>query len=1529
MSDIKVFLEFKIPGRSTAIVDSTYGSEAFVDISNRVDFQALSWQNVSSSNTATAKVRIFTVDPIDTSDYTTFSDPAGNRDSLTTAVSSPNWYFDVADRAELRIHDISGGAAVQDHQILFSGVVTRVSIYREPGFIIQELEVGDAMQLLSENIITKYYHPADSHADDAISNATAITHTVTNYSSLPIPEAGAWNGIPHLSTSSSGLRKNIILNPSFETDTSGWVGASATIAQSTAQFFSGADSLLVTGTAAIGSGTKQTGAYKPVVVGATSYALAGRVRLVTGTTTAQIQASIEWYDSGNTLISTSTAGASVIPTSSGWSVVFVSGVTSPSNAVYAAPRFITDNAVAANWYLDGVQMEAESFDATVTYFDGSTASAGGTTGERAKTTSDGRRYRLDQDPTTLFRSWVYATIFDATNDPTRFDSTLNRSTYVEEIVNGSYRFSPYFANTGTYLPEQRGGRTLLQAIQEMATNEGAAYWVDPGSFDVSGNHVRNLHYSSKEINNLVSNSVFEDGLSTGWNLTEVGAFAVDSSTSGPFSTGYSVYANGSTHSDAVMATGSRIATSFGDVFFVSWRVKTGQANKSHPHVRYYHADGSVHGNSHGYQIAATQAVEGRWTRQWGIIATPSGGSPAVTHLAIVLHHEAHSSAYQVNYTDIKVVKVTSAFGFSDEPTETGDDIPLRDFEVPSAPKESGVVANRVLVYGIYKSVDASNGQTVMLTGGTGEPIRYLSFDYVQGVWQSGGKIIESVIVDPLVQTGDDAQGRAQAFFNENGLPLISYQFKHTTNGLEIGDVVPFIWNAVGVAEPLIVKSQNSYMIGQDVYYEVQLGGDIQIQKSTVLALQKAIDEINETPITDLGPLAPENVVGATASGAITVTWDYDFSHARNEGLANFEIYRSEGGGTFNLVNTTQATAWSDSAGDSGLDVNQTYQYQVRAVDIDGFYSEMSVASPPVSPGAVDLDGAFDDAYNGLGVDVPKIVTSITYAGTPSIKTITSIARTSPSSTVTVTSNAHGFGAGNVVVITGTGVSTFDGTYTIATVTTNTFTYTTTATTTNSASVGKASAYSVSGAYVDNDGVSRNLGDAFSLIQFPKGQLAMSRTDGKLYRNGTTSLTGVTSPWDDKWTRAATDAIDVGPGGTVSITADLITTGTLNAAQVSVTNLDAVSITAGTLTLTGLNATAISSTGFTVTNAGVVTATGANISGAITATSGFIGNWDIGANSISNLNSGIYTGLYHSTSTGGVSFHAGSTGVDGTGAKFKVLNDGSMTAGNGQFTVDSAGNITAKSGYYNPDGKPAIMLQGSSTEGDIAVPNTTAMSFGNYNPSTFAFNEQMRLDTNGNLGVYDGYISAATSITAGTTISATGDITTSGSLVSNGGDVFIDGTATENPTLTFRNSGNTVLGTMYHDGTNFHIDDATGTDILSVGQVSATSLSTSGSITATGSVNGSNIPTYVRAAKSSTSTVSVGVNAFQDLTIAYTSVGSAPVAAVASIYHSSSTENAWLATIWSASATQAIVRVYNVDAATSTSSRQVFLIVADE
>lgn len=1523
MSDIRVFLEFKIPGRSTAIVDSTYGSEAFVDISGRVDYSSLSWENVSSSNTATAKVKIFTVDPIDTSDYTTFSDPAGYRDSLTTAVASPNWYFDVADRAELRIHDVSGGAAVQNHSVLFSGVVTRVSIYREPGFIIQELEVGDAIQLLSENIITKYYHPADSHADDAISNATAITHTVTNYSSLPIPEAGSWNGIPHLSTSSSGLRKNIIVNPSFEDGTTGWAAESSTIAQSSAQFFSGADSLLVTGSATIGSGAAVTGSYKSVVVQSTAYSAAGRIRLVTGTTTAQISVAIRWYNAANSLISTSTAGTAVIPTSSAWSTVYVGPVTAPSSAVYGASVFYATNAVAADWYLDGVQMEAETYDGTVTYFDGSTASAGGTTGERAKTTSDGRRYRLDEDPSTLSRSWVYATIFDATNDPARFDSILDRSTYVSEIINGSYRFSPYFVDTGTYLPEQRGGRTLLQAIQEMATNEGAAYWVDPGYFDGSGNHVRRLHYSSREINNLVSNSVFEDGLSTGWDLTDVGTFAVDSSTSGPYGVGYSVYANGATHSDASMAAGYRVACTFGDVFFVSWRVKTGNANKSHPHVRYYHGDGTVHGNSHGYQIAATQSIEGRWTTGWGIVAPPNGGGTPVTHLGIVLHHEAHSSAYQVNYTDIKVVKITSAFGFSDTPTETGDDIPLRDFEVPSAPKESGVVANRVLVYGIYRSVDASNGQTVMLTGGTGEPIRYLSFDYVQGVWQSGGKIIEAVIVDPLVQTGDDAQGRAEAFFNENGLPLISYRFKHTTSGLNVGDVVPFIWGAIGVAEPLIVKAQSSYMIGQDVFYELQLGGDIQIQKSTVLSLQKAIDQINETPITDLGPLPPENVAAASASGAIVVTWDYDFTHARNEGLANFEIYRSEGGGAFNLVNTTQATAWSDNAGTSGLDINQTYQYQVRAVNINSFYSEMSPATSAVSPGAVDLDGAFDDAYNGLGIDVPKIITSVTYAGTPSIKTITSISRTSPSGTVTVTSNAHGFSAGNVVVITGTGQSTLDGTHTIQTVATNTFTYTTTNTTTASSSVGKASAYSVSGAYVDLDGVSRNLGDAYSLIQFPKGQLAMSKTDGKLYRNGTTSLTGITSPWDNKWTRAAADAIDVGPGGTVSITADLITTGTLNAAQVDVTNLNAGSISAGTLTLTGLNATAISSPGFTVTNTGSVTATGANISGAITATSGFIGNWDIGTNSISNVNSGTYSGLYHSTSTSGVAVHAGGTDVAGTGAKFKVLNDGSMTAGGGRFTVSSTGDITAQSGNYNPSGKPAIMLQGSSTEGDLAAPDNQVISFGHYNPTSYAFNERMRMDANGNFAVYDGYISAGTTITAG------GDISTSGSLVSNGGDVFIDGTASEDPTLTFRDSANTVLGTMYHDGTNFRINDATGTDILSIGQLSATSITTSGAITATGAVNGSNIPSFVRAAQSGTSTTSVNVNAFQDFTITYTSIGTVPLAAVATVYHSSSTENAWLATIWSASATTAIVRVYNVDAAASTSQRQVFLIVADE
>ena len=76
----------------------------------------------------------------------------------------------------------------------------------------------------------------------------------------------------------------------------------------------------------------------------------------------------------------------------------------------------------------------------------------------------------------------------------------------------------------------------------------------------------------------------------------------------------------------------------------------------------------------------------------------------------------------------------------------------------------------------------------------------------------------------------------------------------------------------------------------------------------------------------------------------------------------------------------------------------------------------------------------------------------------------------------------------------------------------------------------------------------------------------------------------------------------------SLSADKINAGTINAAAITVTNLNASNITAGTITSREIN----NGNGtFTVTAAGAMTATSANISGKITGTSGAVGGFYLG------------------------------------------------------------------------------------------------------------------------------------------------------------------------------------------------------------------------------------------------------------------------------------------------------------------------------
>lgn len=175
----------------------------------------------------------------------------------------------------------------------------------------------------------------------------------------------------------------------------------------------------------------------------------------------------------------------------------------------------------------------------------------------------------------------------------------------------------------------------------------------------------------------------------------------------------------------------------------------------------------------------------------------------------------------------------------------------------------------------------------------------------------------------------------------------------------------------------------------------------------------------------------------------------------------------------------------------------------------------------------------------------------------------------------------------------------------------------------------------------------------------------------------------------------------GPYGTAitqsgQIVADYITTGTLNASLVSVTNLNASNITTGTIT---------SKNGGTVIN---LDTGSAKFTGEIVASSGSIGDWIITGGNITN---GLpYTGESNSDATG--------MGPYGT--------DWAFWAGNGRFSVNQSGHLHASdadiTGTINAtDGKfsgtvYANMISGQIIGGQIAGSTITD---GNIAPSTIS------------------------------------------------------------------------------------------------------------------------------------------------------------------------------------------------------------------
>jgi hypothetical protein len=1348
MAEIRVYIQ----PRLAAAADQT----AFYDFSRHIEFDSLEWEQNDQGNASTMRGNIYTIMPVSTTHWNSYAG-ANEAAKIQAALYDQFFRLKIPPRTEIQIRDVS----TSPHTILWGGVVTRTAEQRDGGAVIGSVEAIDYTALLNESVALEFTPIANSTIKQTITSQT-YSFTPTN--------AQRTAGLSTITVSSISIGSPYSRN--LETGDTIVVNLSDDTYDGVHQ---------VTGIAAEGSVYKVRFQQYSNVADAASAVVTGTVVIPGFMTTAnapQLDSRVV-VSSGNIADLNPDWKWSPRNPDISRNVSNVARSTTTATITTALPhgfgvdRVITvalTNGPAGYAALNGSYVIA-SVPSTSTFTYTTTSSGTITSGAATGTVvCSGEITSTPMKGGTLSRNLEYAVergngcfYLDAgtLDGAGNLTIPLNvKSKAISDLITNGLFDSNKTVDVSTIKSTASTTKTVTTSYPHgiytgyVVTISGAA---GTNAADVNGNAYAVTVTSSTAftITAATSNALNLTGgqiaiaASSGWSL---GSYSLDTTgANGPYGVGNNVYYTGSDHQDAELASTNRITVVAGEKYFLSWRQKSGKTNKSHLHVKFYDSGGTVVGNAHGYDICKTDLADNEWGRNYGLIVVPA----TATKMTPVLHHDSFSSSYSVYYTDIQVIKTTGAFGFSDRTIEdnawynsigaTGID--LRDFENPSAPEESGESANRIYVYAPYTTEDP-------LTGAKKLTSYRNTYDFVQGVWQSGGKRVEGSVVELKATDETTAFLTAQQYFKDKGAALKSFEFEHTSGKLNVGDVVPFIWNELGVAEALVVRRQVGYLIGQDVYYRIQLGGDLSFQRSTMYLVEKRLNEIRgdaayfsppASPYpgypTEGGIVTPAVPTGSAGDKKVDIAWEYPQSIVKNASFGGFIVLRSADAGT-NWVKastsepilTSQNPLAPDTAvpsfTDSNVEAAVNYVYKIAAVDVGGptpILTEYSTTSSTFTPTEASVN--FDDAYNGLGINVPKIVQSVTYAGAGSAKTISTIT-SGASTTATVTTSAvHGFSTGWVVGITGaagTNSADVNGKFFIITVTTTTqFTITKVGVNVLSLTGGTVNGWNVSGNFVDDTSTNRVLGDTFSLLQFPVGQIAYSEADGKLYRNGKPGTTA----FDSKWTRAAVDAIDVTSDGSIVISADRITSGTIDAGVINVTQLKAGNIASGSLSLTPLSANAITSTNFTVTNTGAITATSANISGAITATSGAIGSFDINATSITNNVSSVYAGLFHSTTTGGIAFFAGASDTIGSGSTFSVTNAGAVGASNitvtggslsigGLFIVTSGGQLTATGGYFNPpSGRSAIVVAGSSSEGDIAASGSGTLHLGRTSASS--------------------------------------------------------------------------------------------------------------------------------------------------------------------------------------------------------------------
>lgn len=865
----KVIAQFR-PGYPQT--SSAVQAPMWVDITERIDFQSLQWDQQATDKNTSLRFDIFTFLPLSTTRYDEYAswagesapiDPADVDPRLSDAIHDTSFFIDLTNRAEVKLLD---GATV-----LWGGVIGSVDTERVgASHVVQRVEAYDFTALLDELVVRDYNAPNVSESLNELATETGLTSQVITGGSALI--AGAYtfrviavDGAGDPITIFTHITQYITpsdVNPADITDT-----PLRTIQLDWTEV-AGVDEYLVYAKQGIGT----TGLYLQ----------------------ATIAAGTETYSLSTTPVSNTVTSPEQYVQKGSIDVDIISGSSDPENNNYKG-------------------------------------------------------------------------IFNAI-DPA-LDPGINNTTYVKpaKVLAGgepdpenSYRFSPVL-ETGVVLTSPFGGKTLKQALKTISDKTGAIFWVDAA---------KNLHYANKKAQELVENPRF-DSSSTKWTL---GANHTIQPSRGPFGFGNALIASASsstneTKSDPIDVTANSVYMA---------RVR-GWANANFSsdwdcELRYYSDEAGLTQVGGSHKLHRTVSFDGtdeqRWCKTWVIAAAHN---TAVTARIVAKRKTGASGA--CGWTDFSLIEITGSYGFSDRPSENEYAIPLRGFETPKAPREASGIANRLLVYGVYKdptntnelesveynaglaltkalggSLDANTywvrviaetpdgdvyvkyaketitdadvaapspvrtlsanwasvptatqyriyvgsgrmsmrlkatqaGTSLSIStpaaggaGLSGEPdiYYYKTFDFAPGLWESGGKVVEASLNDQLVDSEVKAETRALSFWEEKGIAMRTWEFDHLEQAPEVGTVIPFIWEADDIAEPLVVKGTKGKFLGDRIFWTTTLGSDPSLIKKGVTQIFADIKQASLRLNDVLPPIRPTNLALSAPSASLIQTVD--------------------------------------------------------------------------------------------------------------------------------------------------------------------------------------------------------------------------------------------------------------------------------------------------------------------------------------------------------------------------------------------------------------------------------------------------------------------------------------------------------------------------------------------------------------------------------------------------------------------------------------------------------------------------------